>query len=122
MNRRTKFEVFSFLVPALTVFVMVIGFFALIWVEAKHREEDRIHARVVFCQELEKVKVVIRETLNQSIRESEGFLTANPNGSLGIPADVIRRSIERNRRTVKELAPVECERFARVTDLDLGRG
>lgn len=121
MNGRTKFEMAAFLVPAVIVMLMVSGFLALIWVEAKHREEDRVHARVVFCQELEKVKVVIRSTLNQSIRESEAFLTANPRGSLGIPSDVIRRSIERNRRTVRELAPVECERFARVTNLDLGQ-
>lgn len=106
-------------IPAVTLLLVVAGFLVVIYIEGHHREQERRRARLVFCEELEKVKEVQRVDKVSQIQESERFLRDNPDGLPGIPGDLIRRGIERDRAVLRDLAPVNCEDFARIRNLDI---
>lgn len=111
--------VWAFLLPTAALLIAISGFFVLLYIEGEHRENERRHARRVFCEELEKVKRVQRADLTRRINEAEAFLRDNPAGLAGIPADVIQRGIEGNRQTRQDLRPVDCEDFARIKNIDI---
>jgi hypothetical protein len=85
--------------------------------EERSDTEGRIVARFVLCRELESIKSAQRSDLTEKIDDAEGFLRANPKGLPlpGLGTTEIRRSIARNRRLRKSLAPYPdgCAAFAR---------
>lgn len=118
MNDPVKRSMFAVLLPALVLFLFIGGFLFLVLHEAQAREEDRIDARYVLCQELEAVKRAQRIDLTAKIREATEFLEDNPQGIPNVPAlnaAVIRRGIHRNKSLRADLAPYPrgCVAFAR---------
>ena len=82
--------------------------------EDRARERERVEARLVFCQEIERVKAALRHDLEEQIREDEQFLAGAAGLPLGPLEEQIRRSLARDRRTLATLRPYRggCEAFA----------
>jgi hypothetical protein len=106
------------LLGLLLISMVMVGFAGLVFDAGKQREQERIVARYVICEELEKLKEVQRIRLRQQIKESQAFLKANPDGIPGIPASLIQRGIDRNKDLLTGLSPYPngCAAFARDPD------
>ena len=101
----------------LTLFGLLALAAALSWMvvhEDRARERERVAARLFSCQEIEKVKAALRTDLREQIREDEEFLAGTAGLPIGLLEERIRRSIERDRRTLASLQPYPggCTRFA----------
>lgn len=75
-------------------------------------EMIRRNSRLTVCEELNKLRLILGVQVSRQISESERFLRDHPEGVPGIPIRLIRRSLNRSRNYLDQLAQIECSAFA----------
>jgi hypothetical protein len=87
------------------VSVLALGF-ALSWRSADQEQLER--GRRENCQAIEQLKAIQRQAISEDVVGSEEFLRENPNGIPGISPALIQAGIDRDQRSLLNLAPKEC--------------
>lgn len=99
--------------------VLLVAFASVLYlqqIEARDDLQARVHAgreyRLKSCGDIEEVKTVLRDTIEENIATSKQYLKDHPNGAPGIPRDLIVEGIVKSQRTVDKLAPIDCLKAA----------
>lgn len=92
---------------AVFAIVMLLGLaLVLTW---RSQDQERLDdARKESCVALERLKTIQRAGVAQELEATRGFLQEHPSGIFGLPRQALERSILRNERTLRDLAPTEC--------------
>lgn len=91
-------------IATVVVYLVLIGFGILGWVEAANRRSDL--AQVV--RSTNSALCALRIDLEVRVASSEDFLVAHPEGIPGISRADIEQSISNQLRTITALASLEC--------------